>query len=80
MIFAGNPGTGKTDIARLVAKAMYFVGVTKSARIVETDSNTLGTIRKPGRQRHAEGEDNGKSSETYLKPPHQEDITARLQL
>lgn len=37
MIFKGNPGTGKTTVARLVADVLYNIGVIKSNKLVETD-------------------------------------------
>ena len=35
MIFTGNPGTGKTTIARLVSRMMKVVGVLKQGQLVE---------------------------------------------
>lgn len=35
MVFAGNAGTGKTTVARLVGQALYEAGVLKSTRFVE---------------------------------------------
>ena len=35
MIFTGNPGTGKTTIARLVAKYLKAIGVLKGGQLVE---------------------------------------------
>lgn len=37
MIFTGNPGTGKTTIARLIADLMYSLGVVSTNHFVETD-------------------------------------------
>lgn len=37
MIFKGNPGTGKTMMARIIANALYKVGVIKTNKLVETD-------------------------------------------
>jgi SpoVK/Ycf46/Vps4 family AAA+-type ATPase len=37
MIFKGNPGTGKTMVARTVADVLYNIGVTKTNKLVETD-------------------------------------------
>lgn len=41
MIFAGNPGTGKTTIARVVAEMLHEMGVLKSGQLVETDKGGL---------------------------------------
>ncbi len=37
MIFKGNPGTGKTMFARVIADVMYHIGVIKTNKLVETD-------------------------------------------
>ena len=37
MIFKGNPGTGKTMVARTVAKVLYNIGVINTNKLVETD-------------------------------------------
>lgn len=41
MIFAGNPGTGKTTMARLVAEMFHELGILKSGHLVETDKGGL---------------------------------------
>lgn len=41
MIFAGNPGTGKTTMARLVAEMFHELGILKSGHFVETDKGGL---------------------------------------
>jgi len=52
MIFSGNPGTGKTTIARIMAKMFKEMGVLKSGHLVEVDSGGLisqyagGTVKK----------------------------------
>ena len=37
MIFMGNPGTGKTTMARIVAKMFHSMGILDSDKVVETD-------------------------------------------
>jgi P27 family predicted phage terminase small subunit len=41
MIFSGNPGTGKTTVARLVANLMKKMGILKSGQVIETDRSGL---------------------------------------
>ena len=41
MIFAGNPGTGKTSIARLVAEMLNSMGILKVGQLVETDRSSF---------------------------------------
>ena len=41
MIFSGNPGTGKTTMARVVAKMFHAMGLLKSGHLVETDKGDL---------------------------------------
>lgn len=41
MVFAGNPGTGKTEVARLIAKIYHQIGVLPTEKIVETDRASL---------------------------------------
>lgn len=41
MIYTGNPGTGKTTLARLMAKIYHELGVLPSAEVVETDRSQL---------------------------------------
>ena len=41
MIFSGNPGTGKTTIARLIADMFKEMGLLKSGQLIETDSSGL---------------------------------------
>lgn len=40
-VFTGNPGTGKTTIARILARIYKDLGVLKSGHLVETDQSGL---------------------------------------
>lgn len=41
MCFYGNPGTGKTEVARLLAEILYDEGLLKENKLVETDPSGL---------------------------------------
>ena len=41
MILTGNPGTGKTTLARLMAKIYHELGVLPRAEVIETDRSQL---------------------------------------
>lgn len=41
MVFTGNPGTGKTEMARLIAKIMYDKGIVTEDIFIEADRSDL---------------------------------------
>jgi SpoVK/Ycf46/Vps4 family AAA+-type ATPase len=41
MIFTGNPGTGKTTIARIMAQMLYSMGVIHENKIIEVETKDL---------------------------------------
>lgn len=41
MCFYGNPGTGKTEVARIISRILYDAGVLSEAKLIETDAHGL---------------------------------------
>ena len=41
MAFYGNPGTGKTEVARILSYILYEAGVLSEAKMIETDAHGL---------------------------------------
>ena len=41
MVFQGNPGTGKTMVARLISTMLYKIGIIRTPKFVETSAKDL---------------------------------------
>ena len=48
MVFSGPPGTGKTTVARLIARLYAALGVLPSHNLVETNKTKLGSSKVQG--------------------------------
>ena len=45
MVFTGNPGTGKTTVARIIARILYNVGAVPTNKFIEVEANDLSAIQ-----------------------------------
>ena len=41
IVLTGNPGTGKTTVARLLSKLFFSIGLTKNSNFIETDRSKI---------------------------------------
>ncbi|MDI9590274.1 MAG: AAA family ATPase [Acidobacteriota bacterium] len=58
MIFTGNPGTGKTTVARIIASILYNVGAVPTNKFIEIEAKDLAAFQFASSQT---------STERYLK-------------
>lgn len=67
MLFLGNPGTGKTTVARIVADMLYDMGVISSRTLVEVDrSQLVGKYWGEGLQKTREAIDKAKGGVLFI--------------
>ena len=67
MLFLGNPGTGKTTVARIVADLLYDMGVISSRTLVEVDrSQLVGKYWGEGLQKTREAIDKAKGGVLFI--------------
>lgn len=45
MVFTGNPGTGKTTVARIIATVLYNVGIVPTNKFIEVEANDLSAFQ-----------------------------------
>ena len=45
MVFTGNPGTGKTTVARIIATVLYNVGAVPTNKFIEVEANDLSAFQ-----------------------------------
>ena len=55
MIFTGNPGTGKTTVARIVSRYLKAIGVLEGGQLVEVTRSDLVGQYVPHRAPHPKG-------------------------
>ncbi|KAK5048890.1 hypothetical protein LTR84_005310 [Exophiala bonariae] len=67
----GNPGTGKTTVARLYAKFLCSVGVIPGDTFVETSGSRLASDGIPGCKKHLEEICNGSGGALFIDEAYQ---------
>ena len=74
LVFTGNPGTGKTTVARLLAAIYRSLGVVEKGQLIETDRSGLVLgLRRPDR---AQGHGGGGQGHRR-RPPHRRGLRPR---
>ena len=54
VVFLGNPGTGKTTVARLYASFLFDIGVVPGNEFIETTGSSLASDGVTGAKKHVE--------------------------